>query len=296
MILSYDVSDTLNLYASYSTGFKPGGFNVSTNAAFTGVFEFQEETARSFEVGAKGAMFDNTFRYAVAYFNQEVEDFQTNNFVGNGFALENAGSIEVSGIEFEGQWAPTDRLFFTGGFTYLLESKYGEYRFAPCPDGFAGTGVWAAGDPNYALCEAGAERTNTAGVTASFNDLSGRDRGNSELVGALTGTYTAPMSDNMEWFLRGEMTYTSEFLHTTSQDPRPFARQDAFTLFNASVGFGADDGAWGVQIWGRNLTDEGYTKGGFPSVGYLGTSYNAYPGDPSTYGITLRLRGPPRSV
>lgn len=291
MILSYDVSDTLNLYASYSTGFKPGGFNVSTNAAFTGVFEFEEETARSIEVGAKGALFDNTFRYAVAYFNQEVEDFQTNNFVGNGFALENAGSIEVSGIEFEGQWAPTDRLFFTGGFTYLLESKYGEYRFAPCPDGFAGTGVWAAGDPNYALCEAGAERTNTAGVTASFNDLTGRDRGNSELVGALTGTYTAPMSENMEWFLRGEMTYTSEFLHTTSQDPRPFARQDAFTLFNASVGFGADDGAWGVQIWGRNLTDEGYTKGGFPSVGYLGTSYNAYPGDPSTYGITLRLRG-----
>ena len=39
------------------------------------------------------------------------------------------------------------------------------------------------------------------------------------------------------------------------------------------------------------IFDEDYTKGGFPSVGYLGASYNAYPGDPQTYGVTLRIRG-----
>ena len=284
IILSYDVSDTFNVYASYSTGFKPGGFNVSTNAAFTGVFEFEEETARSWEVGAKGVL-GGSFQYAIAYFNQEIEDFQTNNFVGNGFALENAGSIEVSGIEFEGAWAPTDGLVFTGGFTWLLDDQYGEYTYAPCPDDFDPT------DAFFANCVPGNERTNNAGVTALFNNFDGVDRGGSEFVGAITGTYTFPVGDTMEMFLRGEATHISEFLHTTSQDPRPFARQEGFTLFNASVGIGAEDGGWGLQLWGRNLGDEDYTKGGFPSVGYLGTSYNAYPGDPMTYGITLRLRG-----
>lgn len=292
IILSYDVSDTLNVYGSYATGFKPGGFNVSTNAAFTGVFEFEEETSRSFELGAKGSFFNNRFVYAIAYFNQEIEDFQTNNFVGNGFALENAGSIEVSGIEFEGQWAPVDNLLFTGGFTYLIDNQYGDYEFAPCPDRHPDrTGVWAAGDPKFALCDVGNERTNNAGVTALFNDLTGQDRGTSELVGALTATLTTPLDNGWEIDWRGEATYVSEFLHSTSQDPRPFARQDAFTLYNASVTLGSDDNSWAVQLWGRNIFDEDYTKGGFPSVGYLGTSYNAYPGDPQTYGITLRIRG-----
>lgn len=291
LILSYDVSDTLNLYASYATGFKPGGFNVSTNAAFTGVFEFEEEVSQNIEIGAKGSLFDNRFVYAVAYFTQTIEDFQTNNFVGNGFALENAGSIDISGIEFEGQWSPVDNLLFTGGFTYLLDSSYGEYEFAPCPDSFGGVGVWTPGDPNFALCEIGAERTNNAGVTARFNNLTGRDRGNSELVGALTATLTTPLSNGWEIDWRGEATYISEFLHTTSQDPRPFAMQDSFTLFNASVTLGSEDGGWALQVWSRNITDEDYTKGGFPSVGYLGTSYNAYPGDPQTYGVTFRIRG-----
>ena len=292
VIASYDVSDDLNVYGSYSTGFKPGGFNVSSNAAFTGVFEFEEEISTSFEIGAKGALDDGRFRYAVAYFNQEIEDFQSNNFVGNGFALENAGSIEVSGIEFESQWAPTDNLFFTGGFTYLIDNQYGEYPFAPCPDrNVDGSGVWDAGDPNFALCELGNERTNPFGATGSFNNFNGRDRGSSELVGSVTGTYTTQLRDGIMMALRGEATYVDEYLHTTSQDPRPFAMQEDFTLYNASVTFSDMDEAWALQLWTRNLTDEEYTKGGFPSVGYLGTSYNAYVGDPQTYGLTLRIRG-----
>ena len=41
IIASFDVTDRFNIYASYSTGYKPGGFNLSYNAAFTGAFEFE---------------------------------------------------------------------------------------------------------------------------------------------------------------------------------------------------------------------------------------------------------------
>jgi outer membrane receptor protein involved in Fe transport len=289
VILSYDVSDTFNVYASYSTGFKPGGFNLSYEAVETGVFEFQDETASSWEIGAKGSLLDGSMVYAVTYFNQEIEDFQSENFVGNGFALDNAGSIEVSGIELDVQWAATDRLFFTLGGTWLIDDKYGEYEFAPCPDSSPLLGpVYDPTNPLFSNCAT--PRTNDAGVTGNFNNLTGVDRGNSELVGAFTGTYVHPIGDTMELTVRGEATYSSEFALVTGLDPRPVANQDDFTLYNASLILSDVDERWAVQLWGRNITDEEYVKGGFPSVGYLGASFNNYPGDPQTYGLTLRLR------
>lgn len=288
-ILSYDVTDTFNIYASYSTGFKPGGFNLSYEAAETGIFEFEEEDASSWELGAKGSLLDGSLVYAVTYFNQEIEGFQSEAFVGTGFALANAGSIEVSGIEFDFSYAPTDRLFFTLGGTYLIDDKFGEYEFAPCPDSSPLFGpVWDPSDPTFSACNT--PRTNDQGQTGTFNDLSGVDRGNPELVASFTGTYTHPINDRLDLILRGEAQHTSEFNTVASLDPRPVANQDAFTLYNASVTLSAADESWALQFWGRNLTEEEYVKGGFPSVGYLGASFNNYPGDPRTYGVTLRAR------
>ena len=116
------------------------------------------------------------------------------------------------------------------------------------------------------------------------------DRGSSELVASTTGTYTHPINDRLDLILRGEAQYTSEFNLVTSLDPRPVAIQDDFTLYNASITLSASDESWALQFWGRNITDEEYVKGGFPSVGYLGASFNNYPGDPRTYGVTLRAR------
>jgi iron complex outermembrane receptor protein len=288
-ILSYDVTDTFNIYASYSTGFKPGGFNLSYEAAETGIFEFEDETASSWELGAKGSLLDGSLVYAVTYFNQEIEDFQSEAFVGTGFALDNAGSIEVSGIEFDFSYAPTDRLFFTLGGTYLLDDKFGEYPFAPCPDSSPLFGpVWDPADPTFANCNA--PRVNDQGQSGTFNDLSGVERGNPELVASFTGTYTHPVNDRLDLILRGEAQHTSDFNLVASLDPRAIANQDAFTLYNASVTLSAADESWALQFWGRNLTEEDYAKGGFPSVGYLGSSFNIYPGDPRTYGVTLRAR------
>ena len=288
-ILSYDVTPTFNVYASYNTGFKPGGFNLNANAAFTGAFEFEEETARSIEIGAKGSLFSGAFNYSLALFDQEIEDFQSENFVGNGFALDNAGSIEVRGLEFESRFTPTEQLLFTLNFTYLFDNQYGDFKFAPCPDrNVDGTSV-GGDDPLFALCQPGQERTNDFGITGLFNDLSGQDRGGAEFLGTVSGVYTFDLAGDLEGFIRGEAQHTDDFAHTTSLDPRPFANQDAFTLYHASVAVGADDGSWQVQFWGRNLTDEEYSIGGFPSVGLLGASYNIYPGTPRTYGVTLRV-------
>ena len=284
IILSHNWNDDLNTYISYSTGFKPGGFNLSANASFTGVFEFDEETTTSIEVGAKGTLLDGNMQFAVAYFDQTVDDFQSNNFVGSGFALQNAGSISVNGIEAEVNWLAAEGLMLTGGFTYLTENRYDEFFGAPCPD------------VPIPSCYTGYPIIDASGATdptrpfGTYNNLSGADRGNADFVGSMTATYTHQVSDNMEMSWRGEMFYTSDFNLVTGLDARPVSNQDAFSLYNASVAIASMDADWELRFWGRNIADEEYAKGGFPSVGLPGSSFNQYPGDPQTYGVTLRIR------
>jgi len=275
VIVSYDWTDRLNTYASYSTAFKPGGFNVSANAALTGVIEFEDEQAEAWEVGLKARVFGDRAFLNFAWFDQTIDDFQSNNFIGGGFALQNAGSLHTAGIEFDGQFQPDERFLMTGGFTWLYEREYEEFNQGPCPDISAPSCFFA---PNP-----------VTGLLSEFNNLTGQNiSGTSEFTGNITATYFQPISETLEGFVRAGVIHVGEYSLVTSNDPRLV--EDGFTLVNASVGIGAEDGGWQIQLWGRNLFDEEYFKGGFPSVGLPGVSTNNYPSDRPTYGVTLRLR------
>ena len=265
-IASYDVSDNLNVYASYSTGYKAGGFNVSSTAAVINALEFDPEISTSIEVGLKAQLFDSTMRLDVAAFSQTLEDFQSNNFNGTAFVLDNAGEVIIRGVEVESMWRPNESFMWTGGVTYLLDAEYETYTNAPCDD----------------------LNQSSQCLIAGTQDLSGRQlAGAAKTTATSTATWFFPVGDNITGFLRGEVFYTSGRNLGGDLDPRKV--QEGFSLFNASIGIGAEDESWGLQLWGRNLTDEDYLVGEFSSVGQPG-SLNAYPGDPQTYGITLRLR------
>jgi outer membrane receptor protein involved in Fe transport len=288
IIFGYDWSDTLNTYVSVGTGYKPGGFSLNSNSAATGLFQFEEETTINIEVGVKGTAFDNRMVYAIALFDQTNKDFQTETFVGGGFYLDNAGEISVRGLEVEATVAPTQNLVFAGGFTWLFQNQYDSYEFGPCPRTSSLTEPGLAGNPLFADCLA--TRVNQNGFTGRFNDLSGVDRGNPEFSGFLTAMYTQPLGNGLELRLRGETSYVSSQNLAGTLAAMPSFEQDAITLVNGSVGVGAEDGSWSLQLWGRNLTDETYYRGTFFSVGTVGPSTNSYPSNPRTYGLTLRAR------
>jgi outer membrane receptor protein involved in Fe transport len=102
-----------------------------------------------------------------------------------------------------------------------------------------------------------------------------------------TATYTQPISNDLEIYVRGELSYISDVFLQTSLDPNQV--QEAFALVGASAGIGAADGKWQLQFWARNLFDEGYVQGSFDAT-LGGGAINAYPGDPQTYGVTLRFK------
>lgn len=263
--LAYDVNDNWNVYASYSQGFKAGGFNVSAFATVTDAFEFDAETATTIEIGAKASLLQNTLQINAAAFDNSLEDFQANNFTGTSFVLDNAGEVITRGIELDTVWSPNNVFTGTAAVSYLLDAEYESYENAPCDD----------------------LNQSQSCLLTNTQDLSGRRlAGASKMTASVSGTLNFSIN-GLNVSTRGEAYYRSSYNTGGDLDPRKV--QEEFTLFNASVTVAPPRDGWEVQLWGRNLTDEEYLAGSFSSVGQPG-SLNAYPGDPLTYGLSLRVR------
>jgi iron complex outermembrane recepter protein len=102
-IISFKPTDRLMTYASYSRGYKAGGFNLDRSAlqasplvgnpAVTGStanLQFGQETVDAFEVGGKYDGRDWTLTAAAFY--QRFSNFQLNTFNGSVFLVQNVNS------------------------------------------------------------------------------------------------------------------------------------------------------------------------------------------------------------
>ena len=100
--------------------------------------------------------------------------------------------------------------------------------------------------------------------------------------GAMTKDFAV---GNNNLFIRGEYTYMSE--QYTDGDLDPFTLQDDVGLINLRAGMYITDWDTDITIWGRNISDEKYYAGSFDAPIQSGRM-NSYPGEPATYGITVR--------
>ena len=285
-IVAYDASEDTNVYASWSRGFKAGGFNLSANASITGVYEFEPEIATNIELGLKTKLFDNTTRLNVAVFKQDLKDFQENIFTGSGFGLANAGKVSLKGAEVEFAVRPSQYLTLGGGLTYMFESKYDSFTANSCyPAQAVDAGIYAsaAAVPSG---NCGRIINVTTGLPITVQNSSGKDRNTPELTANLNGQLAVPVGNNLG-FLNASLYHVGEQNFAGNQNP--IRAVGAVTLLNASAGLRSQDGKWSVEVWSRNLTDQQYTQGNFESVGQPG-SVNSYLAEPRTYGITLRTR------
>ncbi len=139
-----------NIYASYSRGFKGGGFDPrgqSTQAPSQSpediydFMAFDPETVDSYELGWKGAVLDRRLRFATALFQADYKDVQVPGSAGcvvGGISTfcgitTNAGKARFRGVEVESNLivaesmaAAGDRLNFAGTLGYL-DAKYLEF-------------------------------------------------------------------------------------------------------------------------------------------------------------------------
>ncbi len=111
--LSYKIDDERLVYATYSTGFRSGGFN---GAGITPQ-AFDDETLQNFEGGLKSSWFDNRLIVNGAVFFQKVDDFQVFFVQGSSGAqiLDTIDDVDIYGVELEVQALVADGLQLFGG-------------------------------------------------------------------------------------------------------------------------------------------------------------------------------------
>ncbi|MDH5622059.1 MAG: TonB-dependent receptor, partial [Gammaproteobacteria bacterium] len=266
--LAYDLTDSVNIYASAGTGFKASSWNLSRDSRpfasdlaalgsagllvpniVAGTRYASPEESTVYEIGLKGKW--DTVALNLAVFDQEIDGFQSNIFTGVGFSLANAGKQSTTGVEIDLRWAPTESFEGTLAATIL--------------------------DPTYDSFP-GAQGVN--GPT----DLSGtQPPGIHELSLTATGTYNFTIGSALA-FIRGEYIYEDE-VQVIENVPASVASREVST-FNASFGLSWDNG-FEAMLWGRNINNDEYLLSAFPSVAQ-GGSYSGYPNQPRTYGLTLR--------
>ena len=124
------------LYASYSTGFRSGGFN--SGQAIEAARTFLPEEVKAIEVGSKNRFLDNTLQVNIAAFNNKYTNLQEQRQVPIGLAtistIFNAAKARANGVELELEWRATDRLSL-GGALSLLDAKYTSFPDVALPFG-----------------------------------------------------------------------------------------------------------------------------------------------------------------
>ena len=103
--LSWNVSEDLMLYATYSEGYRDGSYA----ARFTGAVpnplpNYDPEYVTNYEVGLKSTLMDDRIRFNATAFVMDYEDMQINaasNVVATSSTKENLGDATISGLELE---------------------------------------------------------------------------------------------------------------------------------------------------------------------------------------------------
>jgi outer membrane receptor protein involved in Fe transport len=283
--LGYEFSPYVNSYASFTHGYKAGGINLDTTAAVAGADPtFLSEQVDAWELGMKARTPDGAVTVNVAAFYEEFTNFQVLEFTGTAFATFNVPIAETRGIEIESVIRPNDELTFNLAATFL-EASY--------PDDCAGTQTSVQ---VVALC--GNTLTNAPQVVA--------------LAGAM---WEKPLNDSMELFFAGQVRLEGDQRTSTQAVILPTVAagatqaqvqaavagappiiadiQDGKAFVNLRAGLRFGDGAYAIEGWVNNLTDEvvrGVTfnttlRGSGPT-----NSRSAFTLPPRQYGVTLRAK------
>jgi iron complex outermembrane receptor protein len=326
-VISYKPTDRLLTYASYSRGYKAGGFNLDRSALFRssdpalgpqpfplsgngaicvsaaqpncgglvasgGDLMFKPEINDAFEIGAKfnGRGIDVN----LAVFHQVFRDFQLNTFNGLNFVVENVNSCSE---DLNG--ADKDNSPFTGACTGNLRAGVVSQGFEleaftrPLSDLQWNAGVTMA-DTKY--------RDNLVGaggrpLTNALFQLPGRRISNAPLWTVTSSLAWTPAigSSGLRGLFYIDGRYMSSF--NTGSDLDIEKTQKGFTVFNGRVGLHGPADTWAIELWGQNLLNKRFIQVAFdaPIQGNgttRGVEAGFYPRSTQLYGAFL---GEPRT-
>jgi len=324
-VLAFRPINSLLLYASYSRGYKAGGFNLDRSALGqpifapgdprqfggrgpgfnTGNLQFDAETVNAWEAGFKWTR--RNFILNVAAFRQTFGNFQLNTFNGSVFLVQN-----INGCSDDLGTTDSDPSNATGA----------------CAVGSVTSGVVSTGVEIEMAIYPMRNLQFTAGFTYANtrfrNNLIGRDTG-TPLDSALFLLPGDQLSNAPQYVATGSVTWTPQIGNSgmslliyadtrltgdynTGSDLFPEKEQDAFALVNARLGLRGPGQRWSIELWAQNLFDVDYqqvafnapfqgsnsvahvTEFGSPSFATANQLFASFLAEPRTFGLTGRFR------
>ncbi|MFW2830347.1 TonB-dependent receptor [Sphingomonas sp. ID0503] len=262
--LSYHPVPGSTIYAAYKTGFKSGGFGITSplqTSSTIGDFDFNSETVKGFEAGAKAELFDRRLRLTASAFRYNFRDLQVTTYDATAirFQINNAGAVRQRGFELEAAFKASSVLQLHTAIAYVrnrFRNYTGQCYGYTVPASVAQTAAPPPGC-SFVTNSSGGRALTASGAPILKAVLDGRSPARSpDFSGNAGFEMTLPAADRLEFGLTGDAFYSSGYY--ASDSFAPSSRQDDFWRFNASARVGAEDGSWQVSLIGRNLTNKYY--------------------------------------
>ena len=248
--ISFKPNPDTTIYASFSQGFKGGGFDprgagsnapdlnndgMKSDAEIAQFLSFRPEQVNSYELGYKAAMFDRRLTVALAAFRMDYTDVQIPGSVACTIGglpsfcgvVSNAGKARMQGFEAEGKLR-LGALTLNGSVGYI-DAKYLSYI------------------------------TNIGGVPTQVAPFR-RVQNTPAWTGAVSASYAVDVGEG-----RVDLGAGMSFKSKTFQFEiaNPFLDQPAYQLVDASIVYHAPGKRWSLGVFGKNLTDERIKTSGY---------------------------------
>ncbi len=232
--VAYEWSDDFMTYATYSQGFKSGGFTQRVFPPLPAAPAFKPELVDSYEVGTKITGFDQRLRVNAAAFYTDYTDVQVLTQVGVSPTTQNAAEAEIRGFELELTALPASGLRIDAGIGYT-DAKY--TSIGPQVIGLTLQSKFAR-IPQWT--------------------------GNASVQYRLGFTGGASLTPRVDWTYRSDMFMDAGNL--------PQLHQPSYSLLGASLSWLSADEHWEARLAGTNLTDEAYFTSGFGDLPVSGVA------------------------
>ena len=234
--ITYDTDNGM-VYASFSEGFRSGGFN-GRNSGANNTGPYDPESVESLEVGFKSIWANNTLQINGAIFSVDYSDKQEDVILpGTDGAVtltvvQNAASVSIDGLELETLWVPSPGLTLTANLG-ILDASYDSYNV-----------IDGAGNN---LDKSGLDLRRAPEMTLTLGALYEHPLANGDY---LVSSFNYRWKDDY-------CTASNNKFNSGNYGGNNPACNEAFGLLDASLSYESEN--WRVSFFGKNLTDEVYT-------------------------------------
>lgn len=265
--LTYRIGEGSLVYATYSDGFRPGGFNrrpcrvpsaiCPTNADFVRLGTYVPDKVKNYEIGGKFALLNRSLQvnfaaYQIDWSNIQITVFDQN--ISNQTFTTNLVDARIRGLEGDITWRATDELTLNSAFSYN-DSELTKYRKNTTV--LRPLGGPLALSPKFQFNARLFWEKELASGLAPFAQVGFHYVGKSisDVIDNVDIRYQAS-NPTLGYAAAIPVTYNGVLVRPGDViAPVPAAQQlDSYATFSASLGVSKDE--WRIELFGDNLTDE----------------------------------------